>query len=115
MKKTILSVFSFLFIGMGVNAQQLETTTFTVYGNCGMCERTIEGAVGEKDGVTEADWDRETHQMTITYDPEKISVDMMKEKIAAKGYDSDTHRATDKAYNGLPGCCKYERPDKKNN
>jgi copper chaperone CopZ len=110
MKKTILSALSILFIGMGVNAQQSETATFTVYGNCGMCERTIEGAVSEKDGVTLADWDRETHQMTISYNPEKISVDKVKEKIAAKGYDSDTHRAKDNTYKALPGCCQYERP-----
>lgn len=110
MKKTILSAFTLLCFALGANAQEVETTTFTVYGNCGMCERTIEGAVGEKDGVSAVDWNRETHQLTITYDPKKITVDEVKEKIAAKGYDSDTHRATDKAYNGLPGCCKYERP-----
>jgi hypothetical protein len=48
--------------------------------------------------------------MTISYNPEKISVDKVKEKIAAKGYDSDTHRAKDNTYKALPGCCQYERP-----
>jgi copper chaperone CopZ len=111
MKKTILSAITILLVGFGLNAQQSEKATFTVYGNCGMCERTIEGAVGEKDGVSMADWDRETHQFSVAYDPEKIDLDGIKEKIAAKGYDSDTHRASNDVYDSLPGCCQYKRSE----
>lgn len=31
------------------------------------------------------------------------------EKIASVGHDTEKVKATDKAYNSLPGCCKYER------
>lgn len=103
---------TFLLVGMGANAQQAKSMTFIVYGNCGMCEKTIEGSLGEKDGVSQAEWNRETHEMSVTYNPEKISIEKIKQKIAARGYDTDTHRAKDKVYNALPGCCKYERPEK---
>ena len=109
MKKTILTGLACALMGFSYS-QKSETAEFTGYGNCGMCERTIEGAVGEKDGVSTSDWDKETHMMSVSYDPDKISLDEIKEKIAAKGYDSDTHKAKDKTYNALPGCCKYERP-----
>lgn len=92
-----------------------ETVKFVVYGNCGMCEKTIEGALKDVKGVVTADWDRETDQMTVTFNPHKISLDAIKQKIADVGYDSETHRAKDEVYNSLPGCCQYERPTSKNN
>lgn len=109
MKKIILTGLACALIGFSYS-QKSETAEFTVYGNCGMCERTIEGAVGDKDGVSKADWSQETQMMSVSYHPEIISLDEIKEKIAAKGYDSDTHKAKDKIYNALPGCCKYYRP-----
>ena len=90
----------------------VKTETFTVYGNCGMCERTIENALKDVDGVSKGDWDRETDVMTVVYNPEIISLEDIKQKIADVGYDSDTHRAKDEVYNNLPGCCQYERPKK---
>ena len=121
MKKNIfLIVFAIAFMSFSANAQEqnheahhkaeLKKEVFTIYGNCGMCERTIEGSLKDVDGVTLADWDKETDQMTVTYDPHVISLDKIKQKIADVGYDSDTHRAKDEVYNNLPGCCQYERP-----
>ncbi|MGB0931733.1 MAG: heavy-metal-associated domain-containing protein [Chitinophagales bacterium] len=89
-----------------------QTEKFTVYGNCGMCERTIEGALKDVEGVVAADWDGDTDEMTVTFNPELITLDNIKQKIADVGYDSDTHRASDKVYSNLHGCCQYERPAK---
>ena len=86
------------------------TTTFKVYGVCGMCKRTIEGALNSVKGITSASWDVSSKMVTVAYDEKAISVDDMKAKIAAVGYDSDTHRAKDEVYNNLHACCKYERP-----
>lgn len=121
MKKNIfLIVFAIAFIGFSANAQEqsheahhkaeFKKEVFTVYGNCGMCERTIEGSLKNVDGVALADWDKETDQMTVSFNPEVITLDAIKQKIADVGYDSDTHRAKDEVYNNLPGCCQYERP-----
>ena len=121
MKKNIfLIVFAIAFIGFSANAQEqsheahhkaeLKKEVFTIYGNCGMCERTIEGSLKNVDGVALADWDKETDQMTVSFNPEVITLDAIKQKIADVGYDSDTHRAKDEVYNNLPGCCQYERP-----
>lgn len=121
MKKNIfLIVFAISFIGFSANAQEqnheahhkaeIKKEVFTVYGNCGMCEKTIEGSLKDVDGVTLADWDKETDQMTVSFNPEKITLDAIKQKIADAGYDSDTHKAKEDTYNSLPGCCQYERP-----
>ena len=87
-----------------------KTEKFTVYGNCGMCERTIEKSLKKVEGVSKADWDIDTGEMTVTFDMEFITLDAIKQKIADVGYDSDSHRAKDTVYNNLPGCCQYERP-----
>lgn len=86
------------------------SSTFTVYGNCGMCKTTIEKAVTDVKGIQSGEWDKETDQMTVVFDSEIISIDDIKQRIADAGYDSDTHRAKDDVYAALPGCCQYERP-----
>ena len=87
-------------------------STFTVYGVCGMCETKIEKTLNETKGVVWADWELETLELTVKYDASVISLDQIKQKLADVGYDSDSHRATDEAYNSLHACCKYERPKK---
>ena len=88
----------------------LTTETFKVYGNCGMCKRKIEGALSDVKGIHYANWDADSKAMTVKYEPGAINTDDIKAKIAAVGYDSDTHRAPDEVYNSLHGCCQYERP-----
>jgi copper chaperone CopZ len=91
-----------------------KTETLKVYGNCGMCEKTIEGSLKNIKGIEKADWNKETKMMEVTFDSEVISLKEIKQKIADVGYDTDEVRATDDTYNGLPGCCQYERPESKN-
>ncbi|MBD80972.1 MAG: ATPase [Crocinitomicaceae bacterium] len=91
-----------------------KTETFKVYGNCGMCEKTIEESLKNVRGVEKADWNKETKMIEVTFDAEVLSLKEIKQKIADVGYDTDEVRATEKAYNGLPGCCQYERPKSNN-
>lgn len=88
------------------------TETFTVYGNCGMCEKTIETSLNDITSISKGDWNKETDLMTVVYDSTRINLDSIKQKIADVGYDSDSHRAKDAVYNNLPGCCQYDRPKK---
>lgn len=55
------------------NAQIKNATTETVkiYGNCGMCEKTIEKAGNLKD-IAKIDWNVDTKMATITYDTKKL-------------------------------------------
>ena len=114
--KTIFSAllfFAFIFATSQANAQAKKTDTFKVYGNCGMCKETIEGSLKKKDGVEKKEWNVKTKMMTVTYDPAKISLEQIKQKIAGSGYDTDGSTAKDEAYNKLHDCCKYERPKNK--
>ena len=92
------------------NAQIKNATTETVkiYGNCGMCEKTIEKAGNLKD-IVKIDWNVDTKMATITYDTKKTNQDEILRRIALSGYDSDKFLAPDDVYNNLHGCCQYDR------
>jgi hypothetical protein len=36
-------------------------------------------------------------------------VDALDKKLALVGHDTEKYKAEDKVYDGLPGCCKYDR------
>lgn len=85
-----------------------KTEAIKVSGNCEMCKARIEKAA-KIDGVSKADWNVKTKVLTLVYNPSKVkSVDVQK-KIAAVGHDTEKFKASDKAYNALPGCCKYKK------
>jgi copper chaperone CopZ len=88
-----------------------KTETVKVYGNCGMCETTIEKAANKKK-IAKANWDVDTKMATITYDSKKTTLDAVLKNIALAGYDNQSFLAPDAAYNKLPACCKYDRERK---
>ena len=87
-----------------------KTDIFMVYGNCGMCESRIEGALSNIKGIHSADWDVDNKVMTVKYDEAVITLDDMKKKVAAVGHDTDKYKAKSEIYVSLPGCCQYNRP-----
>lgn len=103
-----------LLMTWGVSAQsagkaKVQKATFTVQGNCGMCEERIEKAAKANGGVLIADWKKETELLTVMYDPAKITLDQVHQQIAAVGHDTDKVRADDKVYESMHACCQYER------
>jgi copper chaperone CopZ len=88
-----------------------KTETIKVYGNCGMCETTIEKA-GSKTKLYKTDWNADTKMASITYDSKKTSADAVLKSIALSGYDNVNYLAPDDAYNKLHDCCKYDREKK---
>jgi periplasmic mercuric ion binding protein len=83
-----------------------KTETIKVSGSCDLCKARIEKAA-KIDGVSKAEWSDETKMLTLVYDPSKVTSDDVQKKIAAVGHDTEKFKADDKAYNSLPGCCKY--------
>ncbi len=86
-----------------------KTETFGVNGNCGMCKTTIEGALKKQKGIASCNWDQSTKKLTVIYDEKIIKLEQIHQMVANAGYDTDKIKASDQAYNKLPGCCKYER------
>ena len=91
-----------------VAVAQTKTETFKVSGNCGMCKSKIE-KTAKAAGATEASWDEDTKNLTITYASSTTNTAKIQQKIADVGYDNVGFKSTMEAYNKLPGCCKYEK------
>lgn len=112
MKSIILMASVVLFSTVTSQAQikNAKTETVKVYGNCEMCESTIEKANDKK--TAKVDWNKDTKLATITYDSKKTDVDAVLKNIALAGYDNEKYLAPDEAYNKLDGCCQYDREKK---
>ena len=107
-------VAAIMVFGAGLFAQPAGTTsssktvTIKVWGNCESCQARIEKAA-RVNGVEKADWNIQTKILTLSYNPSVITPDQVQKNIAAVGHDTEKYKADDKAYNNLPGCCKYDR------
>ena len=85
-----------------------KTVEVQVYGNCGMCKKTIEKA-GNKRNKAHVEWDSETKKAVITYNEKKTTADKVLKRIANAGYDNETYYAPNAVYDELHGCCQYDR------
>ncbi len=84
-----------------------KTEKIKVSGNCESCKVRIEKAA-KIDGVAKAEWDSKTKNLTLVYDDSKVKSDDIQKAIATVGHDTPKFKADSKAYNALPGCCKYK-------
>ncbi|WP_411895120.1 heavy-metal-associated domain-containing protein [Winogradskyella sp. A2] len=124
MKKVILSVAVIMAMGLtsckNENKQEKEVTTeaskemamadisFGVRGNCGMCKSTIEKAANKIEGVANATWDVDKKKIDVSFDDTKTDAMAIHNAIAESGYDTEKVVGDLEAYDGLPGCCKYD-------
>ncbi len=112
--KNIIQI-SLLLISLSLSAcnpiPNSKTETFKVWGNCGMCQKTIETAASKK-GEAKASWDKDTKIATLTFDSTKTNADAILKRIAYSGYDNVKFLAPDDAYAKLAECCQYDRPKK---
>lgn len=114
--KSILKLLMAVVVTLSItncNAQSKNTKTeiVKIYGNCEMCEKTIETA-GNLKKIVKVDWNKDTKIAQISYDSLKTNQDEILKRIALAGYDSDKFLAPDAIYSKLPSCCQYERVTK---
>jgi copper chaperone CopZ len=109
MKTKMLSLVGLFLLGTVTVFAGVKTEKFEVKGSCGMCKTRIEKAAKSVDGVSQAKWSDETKILEVVLDDTKTNVDKVETAIAKVGHDTPMHKATDEAYNALPGCCHYDR------
>lgn len=109
MKTKVLSLVTLFLLGSMVVFAKDKSEKFLVNGKCEMCEKRIEMAALSVDGVSKADWNKETKMMEVTLNDSKTDVHKVEMAIAKVGHDTKMHKANDETYNELPSCCKYDR------
>ncbi|ULQ53542.1 heavy-metal-associated domain-containing protein [Flavihumibacter fluvii] len=108
---SVLSTILFVLFSTFSFAQaKKETTqdTIKVWGNCGMCKKTIDKAA-KSAGAISADWNDETKLLAVSFASATTNSDKIQQAIAAAGYDTEKFTADQKAYDVLQPCCQYDR------
>lgn len=107
--KTLQIFFLSFFISIAtVGFAQSKTEKIKVSGECGMCKNKIEKAA-KTAGATFAEWSADTKLLTVKYAGKATNAAKIENAVAGVGYDTQSVKATDEAYNNLHECCKYER------
>lgn len=112
MKKVILILLLAMPLSLLAQKKDIQKTSFEVEGVCGMCKARIEKTAFGIKGVKTASWDIPTHQFTILYDANKVSIEDVHQAIANAGHDTPLATAPDEVYENLPMCCLYDRKKK---
>jgi periplasmic mercuric ion binding protein len=106
LKLFLLSTAFILFAQSGY--AQVKSETLKVAGECGMCKKKIETAA-KSAGATYAVWNEDSKELKVKYNSKSSNAAKIQESIAAVGYDTESYKATEEAYNNLHSCCKYDR------
>ncbi|HRO43748.1 MAG TPA: copper chaperone [Flavipsychrobacter sp.] len=107
MKRIFILFFSLIISITAFSQSDIKTEKFKVEGNCGMCKKRIEEAAFVK-GVKRAEWDKQSHELTVIYRPSKTNTDAIATSIAKAGHSSEKMEAPEKNYKNLPECCQYK-------
>lgn len=110
----ILFLMAMLVASFTLYSQQSTTYQTKVQGSCGMCKDRIEEAALNTIGVSKADWDEDSHILTITKDALFIELELHK-NLAKAGHDTELVKADDSVYSKLPECCSYRIDSPKSN
>ena len=115
LRNQISSGIKFLFLLMVFTAgkaqaqekqQKIQTVVIMTSSECGDCKDRIEEGLNYTKGVVFAELDVETKKVMVRFVTKKISLQQVKEAIAAIGYDADDVKAVPAAQKKLPKCCQ---------
>ncbi len=101
-----------VFTGMATYSQNKKPPSadtaivFKVFGACDQCKQRIENAVKGK-GVKNANWDADSKQLSLVYNPSQVTLEKIQNKIVSAGHDLENKKAKNVVYNALPQCCHY--------
>lgn len=92
-------------ISLVANAQT-DTVKIKTSAICDDCKNRIEHDLSFLKGVKSSNVDLDTKEVTVVYNREKTDPDKIRVAITKTGYDADTMKAVEKAFNRLPECCR---------
>lgn len=112
MKTKVLSLVALMMMGVFTVFAAEKTEKFEVKGgDCEECKSHIESTVTGVEGVTSAEWNAESKELTVVFDDEVTALDSVEMAIAEGGNDTPNYKASEEAYKALPECCQYEREE----
>ena len=95
---------------VGVFAKTI-TKKIEVKGECGQCKEKIEAAL-DIPGISFAEWNKDTKVLTVRYNDNKVSEDLIHSTISKLGYATDKLAADKAGQAKLAQCCQPKKPVK---
>lgn len=86
--------------------KKIEEITIKTSAQCDECKDRIEKAMAYEKGIVSSTLDVPTATLTVVYKTAKTNPETIKKAISNIGYDADSLKADEKAYNNLPTCCQ---------
>lgn len=105
MKKLGLLLLTFMVINV-VSAQKTEKVVIKTSAECGDCKERIESKLNYTKGVSFAELDYETKELTVKFKTDKITLAEIKKIVSELGYDADELKANEVTQKKLPLCCQ---------
>lgn len=113
MKKYLVLMLAVLGVAFTSTAQEKKNKNakvdVEVKGNCDMCKKRIEKAAFGVKGVKSAEWHSDDQTLHLIIDENKTTALKVQESVAKAGHDTKEVKATKENYDGLHGCCQYDR------
>ena len=106
MKHLVTIIIVSTFLATAIAKSPIVEIEIEVLGVCNDCKERIEDAAYIK-GVKFAEWNKHTKKLKVAFREDKIALDSIQKSIANIGHDTEKFKASEKAYNNLPGCCRY--------
>lgn len=110
MKNIILTMVAVLTIGIvtaqNQNSPKSQTVIIKTSAECGECKERVEGKLNYTKGITYADLNYKTKELTVKFKPAKISLQQIRQIVSELGYDADEVKANPEAQKKLPLCCQ---------
>ncbi len=104
-KLIMLVLFAFMSVNFTI-AQKSENAIIKTSAECGQCKDRIEEKLNYTKGISFAELNYETKELTVKFKTNKISLQQIKEIVSQLGYDADEVKAISEQQNKLPACCK---------
>lgn len=116
MKKTVLLAIMTILLICGCTKEMKITqkTSFGVKGKGKLSKKMIEKSALSIKGVVEADWNMNTTVINLKATDNLEDWMYVHKAIAEAGFDTESRKATQEAYDSLPQQCKYRIVHKNN-
>ncbi len=106
--KNLIALLGIILLSLTGFAQNKNAkATIDVDGVCLMCKERIEKASIKAKGVKSAEWNVNTHQLSLIYNEGKTDLTKIQQSVAASGHDTQDIKAEDAVYESIDPCCKY--------
>ncbi|MBI2257459.1 MAG: heavy-metal-associated domain-containing protein [Flavobacteriia bacterium] len=109
--KQVLLLLMMVFSTMTLFSQEKDqnkkqTAIIKTSAECDMCKERIESKLNYTKGVSFAELDFKSKELTVKFKTDKITLEEIKKILSELGYDADDVKANPEAAKLLPTCCQ---------